>query len=190
MTNQNNSSDPNITQRNIEMSNVEIEKKKKKLSKIGSFIYVLGWITTIVNLGLYIWILINRNFASSGLLAMDAFNAISTIFSGSIFIILGRRIKKTIDVNIQKYLYAMLCLVTLFMFTFISIGSRFGIIVIFLFGCIMYGLVIVYKLMKVPEFVSSLSKPNYLLNKKGWIIYITGTIVLLALVASFITIGI
>lgn len=84
----------------------------------------------------------------------------------------------------------MLCLVTLFMFTFISIGSRFGIIVIFLFGCIMYGLVIVYKLMKVPEFVSSLSKPNYLLNKKGWIIYITGTIVLLALVASFITIGI
>ncbi|MDQ5912182.1 MAG: hypothetical protein QG568_397 [Patescibacteria group bacterium] len=171
-------------------TNQDVEKMKKEVSRSGSFIYAVGWLTIAVNMGIYIWSLVDdESFRSSGLFASDLFGVLITIFGASIFIILGQRIKKLVDVNTQRYLYIVLCLAFLFLIGSIATGGRVGVIALLLFGYIIYGLMLMRKLMKIPEFTSTLLKPKYVLDKKGWFVYIVGTFLLLVVVASFITIG-
>lgn len=170
-------------------SGVELEKMKKEVSRIGSLISAVGRLSITASVVIYILSLVDKNFTNNGLPSIDLFDVIITIFGASILITQGQRIKKLVDVNIQRYLHIVLCLAFLFLFGSVVAGGRVGIIALLLLWYIIYGLMLVRKLIKIPEFSSTLSKPKYMLNKKGWLIYSIGTFILLVVIASFMTIG-
>lgn len=154
-----------------EKSKVDIEKVKKSLKNTGNSVYAIGWITVIINVGIYLWSVLDKNFAESGLPASDLSGTFLMVVAASIFIILGSRIKGLVDKNIKLYLQILLGLSLLLLVWVLSTGGRVGILFFLVVAYLISSLVSVRKAMKVEEFKSTLTSPEYKLNKKGWIIF-------------------
>ena len=127
---------------------------------------------------IYAWSFIDKSYYESGLPSNDGTGMYIVIVIGSIFIILGNRIKKLVDKNIKIYLKVLIGLSTLFVIT-ASMGGRIGGIFIFMIVYLIYSVRSMNELMKIEEFKSSLTSPKYRLNKKGWILFAIVTFVLI-----------
>ena len=157
---------------------VDIEKVKKSLKNTGNSVYVIGWITIIINIGIYLWSTLDKNFAESELPNPDLSGAFLMVVAASIFIILGNRIKGLVDKNIKLYLQILLGLSLLLLVWVLSTGGRVGILFFLIVAYLISSLVSIRKAMKVEEFTSTLTSPKYKLNKKGWAIFAVVAVVL------------
>jgi hypothetical protein len=164
---------------------VNIEKLKKSLRNTGNSVYAIGWITIIINLGLYLWSVLDKNFAESGLPASDLSGTFLMIVAASIFIILGKRIQGLVDKNIKLYLQILLGLSLLLLVWVFSTGGRVGIIFFLVVAYLISSSVQIRKAMKSEEFTATLTNPKYKLDKKGWVIF--GVV---AVVVFFVFVGI
>jgi hypothetical protein len=164
--------------------NVDIEKVKKSLKNTGNSVYAIGWITIIINIGIYLWSVLDKNFAESGLPASDLSGTFLMVVAASIFIILGNRIKGLVDKNIKLYLQILLGLSLLLLVWVLSTGGRVGLLFFLIVAYLISSLVSIRKAMKVEEFTSTLTSPKYKLNKKGWIIFAVGVVVLFFVAVS------
>ena len=108
----------------VEKPKVDIEKIKKSLKNTGNSVYAIGWITIIINVGIYLWSVLDKNFAESGLPASDLSGIFLMIVAASIFIILGNRIRGLVDKNIKLYLQILLGLSLLLLVWVLSTGGR------------------------------------------------------------------
>jgi len=168
-----------------EKPKVDIEKLKKSLRNTGNSVYAIGWITILINTGLYLWSVLDKNFAESGLPASDLSGTFLMIAAASIFIILGKRIQGLVDKNIKLYLQILLGLSLLLLVWVLSTGGRVGIIFILVIAYLISSSVQIRKAMKSEEFTATLTSPKYKLDKKGWIIF--GVV---AVVIFFVFVGI
>jgi hypothetical protein len=166
-------------------SKVDVKKLKKGILNTGNSVYAIGWITILINVGIYIWSILDKNFSESGLPASDLPGIFIMIVAGSIFIILGSRIKKLVDKNIKIYLQVLLGLSLLLFIWVISTGGRVGILFFLVIAYLIYSLVSINKLMKVEEFTSTLTSPKYKLDKKGWIIFAVSAFILFFVAVGF-----
>lgn len=157
---------------------VDIEKVKKSLKNTGNSVYVIGWITIIINIGIYLWSTLDKNFAESELPNPDLSGTFLMVVAASIFIILGNRIKGLVDKNIKLYLQILLGLSLLLLVWVLSTGGRVGILFFLIVAYLISSLVSIRKAMKVEEFTSTLTSPKYKLNKKGWAIFAVVAVVL------------
>lgn len=164
---------------------VNIEKLKKSLRNTGNSVYAIGWITILINAGLYLWSVLDKNFAESGLPASDLSGTFLMIIVASIFIILGKRIQGLVDKNIKTYLQILLGLSLLFLVWVLSTGGRIGIIFFLVVAYLISSSVQIRKAMKSEEFTATLTSPKYKLDKKGWIIF-----AVVAVALFFVALGI
>lgn len=156
----------------------KVDKLKKNIINTGNSIYAIGWITIILNLGIWFWSILDKNFYETGLPQIDLVGVYIMVVASTIFIILGKRIKKLEDKNIKNYLKINL-LICLLLFVWIVItGGRIGLLFFLITIYLISSLVSIKKLLKNEEFSSKLKTPKYILDKKGWIIFILSTIVL------------
>ena len=162
----------------VEKPKVDIEKIKKSLKNTGNSVYAIGWITIIINVGIYLWSVLDKNFAESGLPASDLSGIFLMIVAASIFIILGNRIRGLVDKNIKLYLQILLGLSLLLLVWVLSTGGRVGILFFLVVAYLISSLVSIRKAMKVEEFTATLTSPKYKVDKKGWIIFAVGAVVL------------
>jgi len=168
-----------------EKPKVDIEKVKKSLKNTGNSVYAIGWITIIINIGIYLWSVLDKNFAESGLPASDLSGTFLMVVAASIFIILGNRIKGLVDKNIKLYLQILLGLSVLLLVWVLSTGGRVGILFFLIVAYLISSLISIRKAMKVEEFTSTLTSPKYKLDKKGWIIF-----AVVAVILFFVFVGI
>lgn len=169
----------------IAVPKADIEKLKKSILNTGNSVYAIGWITILINVGIYIWSILDKNFSESGLPASDLPGIFIMIVAGSIFIILGGRIKKLVDKNIKTYLQVLLGLSLLLFIWIISTGGRVGILFFLVIAYLISSLVSINKLMKAEEFTSTLTSPKYKLDKKGWIIFAVSAFILFFVAVGF-----
>lgn len=167
------------------MSKVNIDKVKKSLKNTGNSVYAIGWITIIINIGLYLWSILDQSFVESGLPASDLSGTFLIVVVMSIFVILGNRIKGLIDKNIKKYLQILLVLSLLILVWNLSAGGRVGLLFLLIIAYLISSLSYISSAMKVEEFTSTLISPKYKLNKKGWTIFVVSASVLL-----FVAVGV
>lgn len=168
-----------------EKSNVDIEKLKKSLRNTGNSVYAIGWITILINTGLYLWSVLDKNFAESGLPVPDLSGTFLTIVVASIFIILGKRIQTLVDKNIKLYLQILLGLSLLLLVWALFTGGRVGILFFFVVAYLLSSSFQLRKAMISEEFTATLTSPKYKLDKKGWIIF-----AVVAIVLFFVAIGV
>ena len=121
-----------------EKSKIDIEKINKSLKNTGNSLYAIGWITIIFNIGIYIWSVVDKNFAESGLPTSDLSGTLIMVIAASIFIILGSRIKGLVDKNIYLYLQILLGLSLALLVWVLSTGGRVGILFLLII-CIRFG---------------------------------------------------
>ncbi len=168
-----------------EKPKVDIEKIKKSLKNTGNSVYAIGWLTIIINVGIYLWSVLDKNFAESGLPASDLSGIFLIIVVASIFIILGNRIKGLVDKNIKLYLQILLGLSLLILVWALAGGGRVGILFFLVTAYLISSLVSIRKAMKVEEFTATLTSPGYKLNKRGWIIFAVAIVIIF-----FVAVGI
>lgn len=164
---------------------VNIEKLKKNLKNTGNSVYAIGWITIIINLSIYLWSILDKNFVEYGLPASDLSGAFLAVVTASVFVILGNRIKELVDKNIKLYLQILLGLSLLLFVWIIFTGGRVGILLFFVVIYLISSSVQISKAMKSEEFTATLISPKYKLDKKGWIIF-----AIVSIVIFFVTLGI
>lgn len=162
-----------------------IEKLKKSVINTGNSVYAIGWITIILNVGIYIWSILDKNFSESGLPATDLAGVYIMIVASVIFIILGARIKKLQDRNIKTYLQVLLGISLLLLVWILSIGGRVGLLFFLVLIYLLSSIGTMRKLMKIDEFSSTLTSPEYKLNKKGWIIFAVSAFILFFVAVGF-----
>jgi len=174
-----------IEKSKISSSGFDVEKTRKSLKNTGNSVYAIGWITIIINIGIYLWSVLDKNFAESGLPASDLSGTFLMVVAASIFIILGNRIRGLVDKNIKLYLQVLLGLSLLLLVWVLSTGGRVGILFFLVVAYLISSLVKIRKAMKSEEFTSTLASPKYKLDKKGWIIF-----ALAAVLLFFVAVGI
>jgi len=162
-----------------------IEKLKKSVINTGNSVYAIGWITILLNVGIYIWSILDKNFSESGLPATDLAGVYIMIVASTIFIILGSRIKKLQDKNIKTYLQVLLGISLLLLVWILSTGGRVGLLFFLVLIYLLSSIATMRKLMKIDEFPSTLISPEYKLNKKGWIIFAVVVFVLFFVAIGF-----
>lgn len=168
-----------------EKPKIDIEKLRKKLKNTGNSIYAVGWITIILNVAIYLWSILDKNFSESGLPASDLSGIFLMVIASSIFIIFGSRIKQGVDKNIKKYLQILLVLSLVLLIWTAASGGRVGIIFFLILAYLISSLIAVNKAMKSEEFTATLTSPEYKLDKKGWIIFVLASVVLLFITIAF-----
>lgn len=164
---------------------VDIEKVRKSLKNTGNSAYAIGWITIIINVGIYLWSVRDKNFAEFGLPVPDLSGTFLMVVAASIFIILGSRIEGLVDKNIKLYLQILLGLSLALLVLVLYMGGRVGLFLFLIIAYLISSLISVRKAMKAEEFISTLTSPKYKLDKKGWIIF--GVV---AVVLFFVFVGI
>ena len=162
----------------------DIDKLKKSVMTAGNSVYAIGWITIIINVAIYLWSLLDKNFSQSGLPASDLPGVFIMVVASSIFIILGNRIKKLQDKNIKIYLQVLLGISILLLIWILSTGGRVGLLFFLVIAYLASSIGSFGKLMKIPEFASTTSHPEYKLNKKGWIIFAIAAVFLFFVTAG------
>lgn len=166
-------------------TNIDVEKLKKRISNTGNSLFLIGWLTIAINVGVYFWSLVDISFAQSGLPANNLPTMLLMVNVGIVFVVLGSRIKTLIDKDIKAYLQILIALsVLLFCWVVLSggsIGLMFILIIVYLFS----SLVAINKLMQVNEFTSTLTNPKYQLDNGGWIIFAIYSIVLVLFAYNF-----
>lgn len=168
-----------------EKKDVNIEKIKKSLKNTGNSVYAIGWLTIIINAGIYLWSILDKNFAEYELPASDLSGTFLMIVASSIFIILGNRIRGFVDKKIKLYLQILLGLSLLLLIWVLGSGGKVGLLFFLIIVYLTSSLISIHKAMKAKAFISTLTSPTYKLNRKGWIIFAIVTIILF-----FITLGI
>jgi hypothetical protein len=161
----------NVEKSKVNHSSVDVEKIKKSLKNTGNSVYAIGWLTIIINIGIYLWSALDKNFADSGLPASDLSGTFLMVVAASIFIILGNRIRGLVDKNIKLYLQVLLGLSLLLLVWVLSTGGRVGILFFLVVAYLISSLIKIRKAMKSKEFTATLTNPKYKLDKKGWIIF-------------------
>lgn len=161
-----------------EKPKVDIEEIKRSLKNTGNSASAIGWITIIINIGIYLWSILDKNFAESGLPASNLSGTFLIVVTASIFIILGNRIKGLIDKNIKLYLQILLGLSFLFLILILLTGGSIGILFFLVVAYLISSLVSISKAMKVEEFAATLTNPKYKLDKKGWVIFAVAAVIL------------
>jgi hypothetical protein len=161
-----------------EQPTTDIAKIKKSLKNTGNSVYAVGWLTIILNVGIYLWSVLDKHFAESGLPVSDLSGMVLMIVAASIFIILGSRIKALVDKNIKLYLQILLCLSALLLIWVFASGGRVGLLFFIVIAYLISSLVSVSRAMKSPEFTATLTSPRYKLDNKGWIMFAMGAVVL------------
>lgn len=157
---------------------VDIEKIKKSLINTGNSVYAVGWITIVLNVGVYLWSVLDKNFAEARLPAGDLSGTFLMVAAASIFIILGNRIRRLVDIKIKLYLQVLLGL-SLFLLAWVILsGGSVGILFILVVAYLVSSLTTIRKAMKVQEFTSKLTSPKYIFDKKGWIIFIVAVAII------------
>jgi hypothetical protein len=169
----------------VEKPKADIEKIKKGFKNTGNSVYAAGWLTILVNVGIYLWSVLDNNYAEYGIPAGDLSGTFLMIVAGSIFIILGNRIRGLVDKNIKLYLQILFGLSLLLLVWIISTGGRVGLLLFIVIVYLIFSLISIRKAMKVEEFTTTLTSPKYKLDKKGWIIF-----AVIAVVLFFVTVGI
>lgn len=162
-----------------------IEKLKKSVINTGNSVYAIGWITIILNVGIYIWSILDKNFSESGLPATDLAGVYIMVVASVIFIILGARIKKLQDRNIKTYLQVLLGISLLLLVWILSTGGRVGLLFFLVLIYLLSSIGTMRKLMKIDEFSSTLTSPEYKLNKKGWVIFAVSAFILFFVAVGF-----
>jgi hypothetical protein len=168
-----------------EKPKVAIEKIQKGFKNTGNTVYAAGWLTILINVGIYLWGVLDTNFAEYGIPAGDLSGTFLMVVAGSIFIILGNRIRGLVDKNIKLYLQILLGLSLLLLVWILSSDGRVGLLFFLVVAYLISSLVAIRKAMKVEEFTATLTSPKYKIDKKGWIIFAVITVVLF-----FIAVGI
>jgi hypothetical protein len=168
-----------------ERPKIDIIKVQKNLKNTGNSVYAIGWLTIAINLALYLWGVLDKNFTNSGLPKSDLSGTFLMVTASSIFIILGDRIRKGVDRHIKLYLQILLGLSTLLLIVVLASGGRVGILFFLIIGYLISSYISVNKAMRAEEFTSTLTLPQYKLNKKGWIIFSVVAVILLVLAVSF-----
>lgn len=176
---------PVNTEKSNTISSINIEKINKSFKNTGNSVYAIGWLTIIINVGIYIWNLLDENFAESGLPAVDLSGTFLTVVVAIVFIILGNRIRKLVDKNTKIYLQIIIGLSLLFFVWAVYAGGSVGILFFIVIAYLISSLIKISRAMKNEEFVSTLTSPKYKLNGKGWIIFALGAIILF-----FVAVGI
>ncbi len=151
---------------------VDIEKLKKSIKNTGESAYAIGWLTVIMNLGIYIWSVLDTNFSNSGLPLLSFPDVFSMIVFGSIFIILGNRIRHLVDKKIKLYLQVLLGTSILFSALILVSGGQIGLLFLILIVYLVSSVVSINKLMKIKEFVVTLSHQEYKITKDIWLVLV------------------
>lgn len=165
--------------------NIDIEKVKKSLKNTGNSVSAIGWLTIIFNIGLYLWNVLDKNYADFGFPAVDLTGTIIMVIAASIFVILGNRISGLLDKNIKLYLKILLVLSILILVWVFSSGGKAGLLIFVMVAYIISSLNSVNKAMKSEEFMATLKSPKYILDKKGWIIFALASVVVLIFAVMF-----
>lgn len=165
-------------------SNVDVEKFKKTIKNTGESCYAIGWVTIGLNVAIYLWSILDKNFSEFGLSAPSSVGLVLMVITASVFVILGHRIRGLVDKNIKLYLQILLGLSLFLLVWIIATGGRVGLIFFLVVGYLFFSLGAINKLLKIGEFTSTLTNPKYKLNKNGWIVFS-----IVALVVFFITLA-
>lgn len=169
--------------------NVEIdpEKLKKKLISTGNTVSVLGYFTGIVNIGIYLWYLLDPDFSSSGLPMTSLSSVILVVIMSIVFIILGQRLKNYHDRKTKSYLQVLI-IISLLMATYsIATGGRIGILFIVMICYLFSSLFLIRKALKSSEFQEKITDTQYKFGRKSWYAFaiISSTIFFLAFVNDY-----
>lgn len=165
-------------------SKVDIEKLKKHIKNTGESVYAVGWITIGLNVIIYLWSILDKNFFQSGLAAPDLAGVIVLVVCGSVFVILGRRIKKLVDKSIKLYLQVSLGLFVLVAIWVIATGGRIGLLFFFVVIYLAGSIGDINRLLKQDEFTSTLTSPKYYLYGSRWAIF-----AVIAIILFFVAVG-
>src|SRR3989338_5493752 len=138
-----------------------LEKIQKSLKNTGGGIYAVGWITIVANIGLYLMGRFDTSFAASGFPVPDLSGVFIMILASSIFIILGNRLRKSLDKNSQLYLVILLAVSILIAVFILATGGRVGIILGVIVAYLIYSLISIHRAMKDEAFKAALTSPEY-----------------------------
>ncbi len=147
-----------------------IEKWKKSIKNAGLSASAFGWLQIIVGSALFAWYILDKNFAESGLAGkIDGSGFVLIVFSATVFILLGNRIKTLKDPQTGRYLYMLIGLSIVLGVLALTNGGFTGIIFLLLFIALISGAGDIGKLMKQESFKSELSKPHHKVTTPWWI---------------------
>jgi hypothetical protein len=159
-------------------NNLDLEKIRKNLKDIGNSFYLIGLMVIIINLGLYLGSALGWNFLGLGLLVPDLFGLFLTIILAGIFAILGKRMKKVINLKMRLYFTLFLIFLLVVLVWLFMIGGQVGILFFFLIACVILVLILLGKIVKTEEFKNELLSSEYKVFKKRGFILI-GLIIIL-----------
>ena len=149
------------TKNSSSFQEVDVEKLKNEIRVTGNLAHWLGLLTIALNIGIYVWNLLDKNFSESGLPASDFLSVFLMVAVASTFVVLGGRIKQLIDVKIKDYLEKLVVVSGVLFVWAVLTGGKVGILFFILFVGLVSSLVKINKLMKVKEFVSKLTNSRY-----------------------------
>lgn len=160
----------------------KIEKWKNSVKNAGNSAFGFGWLQIIVGSALFIWYLLDKNFAESGLGGkFDAAGFVLILYFASVFIVLGKRIRTLKDPRTNRYLNILLVLSFVLIGLSLTNGGFTGIIFLLMFISIISGASNIGKLMKQESFRADLSAPHHKVTTLWWV-----GISVLAIVAFFL----
>lgn len=170
-----------------ELSEEEIKKNEKKVSRAGNFAVWLGWLRIGLPLPLYIFLRFLEATDESYIegIFFDLPNVVWTIAEGILLVILGERIKNQ-TINTKKYIKVLLYfLVPWSVFGLILGGGGGDIINMFLVIALFTALSAVNKLLNNEKYKASLKKVDYKFKGFHWVLFGIATFILFG-VASFL----
>lgn len=147
---------------------VNLEKIKKNLKNTGSSLSAIGWITIIINAGLFLL----GNFSASGVASRNLSSTVLLCIVGLIFVVLGNRIFVGVDKQTKLYLQISLGISIAVMFWLISSGGTVGLLFFLLVIYLISSLIKIGKALKTKEYSSILIDPKHKLNNRNLIVLI------------------
>ncbi|HWW41888.1 zinc ribbon domain-containing protein [Pedobacter sp.] len=164
---------------------IDITKIQNNLKNTGNSVYAIGWLNIILNVGIYLWSISDKNFSQSGLPHSGLSGTFVMVVVSSIFIILGKRIKEHKDKNIKLYLQILIGLSIALLVWVVSTGGTVGLLFFLVLAYLVSSLTKIGKAMKSEDFMATLSSPVYRLGTMGWSILAIAAFILFFVALGF-----
>lgn len=165
-----------------ESSNENI-KLSRSLKNTGNSVYAIGWLTLLINLGLYLWTIVVILKPDLDLIVFQLKSSSLIIVVSIVYIILGNRIRKTKDKNTKSYLLVLLALSIITLVVVVITGGHIGILFFVIFAYLISSYFKINKAMASSEASSLFENQTHKIKQGGWVAF--GIISIVFLIFSF-----
>lgn len=152
--------------------NDNTNKLSKSLKNTGNSVFAIGWVTLIINLGLYIWSISVDLLKQPDMPSFQLTGLAWLIIVSVIFIILGNRIRKIKDNNIKLYLIILLILSLITLPIIVLSGGTVGILFFLVLAYIIISFIKINQATRNDNSYPNYGRQIYKINNIEWVVFI------------------